>query len=150
MSTKKPTQVTAVNENPATTGGVASAPSETLLTAVEGEENTTVTAAEPEAPVAQEEVTPVAPAPAPAPVPNPGSEIAAAITQGMKEAKKGNTIKITVDRSVKSRFGVVRSKRTGEIMLRENETGVLSKVQLESLEEKEASIQNEEVESVRA
>ncbi len=78
---------------------------------------------------------------------NQGSEIAQAISQGLKDAKGDKTIKITVDKSVNSRFGVVRSKRTGEVMLRENETGVLSKVQLESLEEKEASIQGEEVEA---
>jgi hypothetical protein len=80
---------------------------------------------------------------------NQGSEIAQAITQGMKEAKKGNTIKITTDKSVVSRFSIVRSKSTGEVMLRENETGVLSKIQLESIEEREASIQGQEVEEVR-
>ena len=116
-------------------------PDEELLTGVEGDGNTTVTPVEPEAPEAETPAKPSAEA-------SQGSEIAQAITQGMKEKKKGNTIKITVDKSVISRFGVVRSKRTGEIMLRENETGVLSKVQLESLEEKEASIQGEEVEPV--
>lgn len=150
----KPNQAAKVTKDPATTNEVVSAPSEELITAVEGGENTTVTPVEPEAPVVEEEeVTPVAPTPAPvepAPVSNPGADIAAAITQGLKDAKGEKKIKITIDKSVKSRFGVVRSKRTGEIMLRENETGVLSKVQLESLEEKEASIQNEEVESVRS
>lgn len=127
------------------------APAEELLTGVEGDKNTTVTPVEPEAP-AVEEVTPVAPEPAPAKpsaAASEGSEIAKAIAQGMKEAKGDKTIKITIDKSVTPRFGVVKSKKTGEVMLRENETGVLSKVQLESLEEKEASIQGEEVESVR-
>ena len=81
---------------------------------------------------------------------NQGSEIAAAISQGLKDAKGDKTIKIRPDNSVAARFTVVRSKRTGEIMLRENETGVLSKIQLESIEEKEASIQGEEVEPARA
>jgi len=118
------------------------APAKELLTGVEGDENINVTPVEAEVPTAPE--LPQEPSPAA----SEGSAIAQAITQGMKEAKKGNTIKITVDKSVVSRFGVVRSKRTGEVMLRENGTGVLSKVQLESLEEKEASIQNEEVEPV--
>lgn len=77
---------------------------------------------------------------------NQGSEIAAAISQGLKDVKGDKTIKITVDKSVTPRFSVVRSKATGEVMLRENETGVLSKVQLESIEEREASIQGQEVE----
>ena len=88
-------------------------------------------------------------APVPTPAASEGSQIAEAISQGLKDAKGSKNIKITVDKSVTSRFGVVKSKKTGEIMLRENETGVLSKVQLESLEEKEASIQGEEVEAVR-
>ena len=154
-----------VTEDPKTTNEVA--PSEELLTGVEGDENTTVTPVQPEAPAegepagvgASEEVTPVAPEPevptapevsaAPSAAASEGSQIAAAIAQGMKEAKGDKTIKINIDRSVNSRFGVVKSKKTGEVMLRENGTGVLSKVQLESLEEKEASIQGEEVESVR-
>lgn len=80
---------------------------------------------------------------------NQGSEIAAAITQGLRDAKGGKAIKISSDKSVVARFSVVRSKQTGEVMLRENETGVLSKIQLESIEEKEASIQGQEVEEVR-
>jgi hypothetical protein len=128
-------------------------PAEELLTGVEGDENTTVTPVEPEAPTAPEvPQEPVEPAPAPAQpsaAASEGSEIAKAIAQGMKEAKGDKTIKMVVDKSVTPRYGVVRSKRTGEVMLRETATGVLSKVQLESLEEKEASIQGEEVEPAR-
>lgn len=82
--------------------------------------------------------------------PSEGSEIAAAIREGLKDGKEDKRIKITTDKSVVSRFSVVRSKSTGEVLLRENETGVLSKVQLQSLEEKEASIQGQEVEDARA
>ena len=118
------------------------APSEELLTAVEGDENTNVTPVEPEAPLVEEPAVP-------SKASSEGSEIAAAIAQGMKEAKSDKTIKITSDKSVISRFSPVKNKKTGEVMLRENATGVLSKVQLESLEEKEASLQGEEVEEVR-
>lgn len=82
----------------------------------------------------------------PEPVKSEGSEIASAIREGLAGAKDGNKIRITADKSVKSMFSVVRSKRTGEIMIRENATGTLSKVQLQSLEEKEASLQGEDVE----
>lgn len=98
------------------------------------------------------QVAALAPTPASTPEPTPaasiGGEIAAAIAQGLKDSKRDKTIKITSDKSVISRFSVVRSKLTGEIMLRENGTGVLSKVQLQSIEEKEASIQGQEVEEV--
>lgn len=79
---------------------------------------------------------------------NQGSAIADAIRAGLEGAKEDKNIKIVGDDSVVPRFTVVKSKTTGEVMLRENETGVLSKVQLESIEEKEASIQTEEVEEV--
>lgn len=126
-------------------------PAEELLTGVEGEENTTVTPVASEAPLEEEpeEVTPPAPAkPAkPSEAESTGSEIAKAISQGLKDVKGDKTIKMTVDKSVTPRYAVVKSKRTGEVMLQEVATGVLSKVQLESLEEKEASIQGEEVEA---
>ena len=77
---------------------------------------------------------------------NQGSEIAKAISEGLKESK-GGSFKLEADAGVEHRFAIVKSKQ-GEVMLRENETGVLSKIQLESLEEKEASIQNQEVEEV--
>lgn len=88
---------------------------------------------------------------APEPVITPaseGSQIAAAIAKGMENVGKGRPIKISADHSVQSMFAVVRSKTTGEVMIRENSTGVLSKVQLKSLEEQEASLQNEEVEEI--
>jgi hypothetical protein len=78
---------------------------------------------------------------------NQGSEIAKAIADGLAATKEDKTIKIVSDDSVTPRFSVVKNKQ-GEVMLRENETGVLSKVQLESIEEKEASIQGQEVEEV--
>jgi len=77
-----------------------------------------------------------------------GSEIASAIREGLKEGKEDKRIKITADKSVKSMFSVVKNKQTGEVMIRENATGVLSKVQLKSLEEKEADLQKQEVEEI--
>lgn len=77
-----------------------------------------------------------------------GSEIASAIVEGLKATKEDKRIRIKSDRSVVSRYSIVRNKQTGEVMIRENETGLLSKVQLESLEEKEASLQNQEVEEL--
>lgn len=87
-------------------------------------------------------------APAPSKAASEGSEIASAIAKGMENVGKGRPIKISADKSVQSVFSVVRSKTTGEVMIRENSTGVLSKVQLKSLEEQEASMQNEEVEDI--
>lgn len=161
---KKPTQTEEV------------APSEELLTGVEGDENTTVTPVAPEEPVVDE--APVAPseeevaaenervaaeaqaaekakfeaeeaeaAKVPTPAENAGSDIARAIAEGMKGATEKN-FQLKPDAGVEPRFAVVRSKATGEVMLRENGTGHLSKVQLESIEEKEASIQGQEVEEV--
>lgn len=76
-----------------------------------------------------------------------GAQIAAAIVQGLNETKGGKKILITTDPNIQSMFSVVRNKQ-GEVMIRENATGVLSKVQLESLEEKEASLQGQEVEEI--
>ena len=87
-------------------------------------------------------------APAPSPAAGEGSQIAEAIAKGMENVGKGRPIKISADKSVQSVFSVVRSRATGEVMIRENATGVLSKVQLKSLEEQEASMQNEEVEDI--
>lgn len=88
-----------------------------------------------------------APAPAPAPTKSEGSEIAAAITQGLANANKARNFTISVDDSVVSRYSVVKNK-AGEIMLRENETGQLTRVQLRSIEEQEAALQDEDVEEV--
>jgi hypothetical protein len=75
---------------------------------------------------------------------NQGSEIA----QAIREATTGQkNFQIQSDDTVDPRFTVVKNK-DGEVMIRENETGHLSKVQLESIEEKQASLQNQEVEEV--
>lgn len=83
----------------------------------------------------------------PTPAQNAGSDIAAAITQGLKGATDKN-FQMQPDVGVEHRYAVVRSVKTGEVMIRETENGVLSKVQLESIEEKEASIQGQDVEEV--
>jgi hypothetical protein len=77
---------------------------------------------------------------------NQGLEMAQAIVQGLKGANDKN-FALQPDAGVEHRFSVVRNKQ-GEVMVRENETGVLSKVQLESIEEKEASIQGQDVEEI--
>lgn len=74
---------------------------------------------------------------------NQGADIAAAIKEGLKASSDDN-FKLEADAGVDPRFTLVRNKQ-GEVMIRENETGTLSKIQLESIEEKEASIQNQEV-----
>lgn len=79
---------------------------------------------------------------------NQGADIAAAIVQGLNGAKEDKTIKITSDSNVEPLFSLVRNKQTGEVMIRENATRTLSKVQLESLEEKESSLQDTEVEEL--
>lgn len=78
---------------------------------------------------------------------NQGSEIAAAIAAGLKDAKGGN-FKLQADEGVQPRFSLVKNKSTGEVLLRENETGHLSQLQLKSLEEKESSLQDQEVEEL--
>ena len=82
-----------------------------------------------------------------APAKNEGSEIAQAISEGLKSATGKKGFEVSVDDSVDHRFSVVKNAE-GEVMIRENETGVLSKVQLKSLEEKEASLQEQKVEEI--
>jgi len=77
---------------------------------------------------------------------NQNSDIASAIAEGFKSSK-GDNIKFEADAGVESRFSLVKNK-DGEVMIRENETGQLSKLQLQSIEEKEASIQDQEVEDL--
>lgn len=77
---------------------------------------------------------------------NGNADIAQAIAEGFKRSKDDN-FELTADAGVEPRFSLVKNKQ-GEVLLRENETGTLSKIQLESLEEKEASIQNQEVEEL--
>lgn len=78
---------------------------------------------------------------------NQGSDIAAAIVAGLKESKADN-FKLQAEPDVEPRFTLVKNKQTGEVMIRENETGTLSKIQLLSLEEKEADVQSTEVEEL--
>lgn len=77
---------------------------------------------------------------------NQGSDIAQAISEGFNNSKK-DSFKLESDTGVESRFTLVKNK-DGDVMLRENETGTLSKLQLQSIEEKEASIQGQEVEEL--
>lgn len=74
---------------------------------------------------------------------NQGADIAQAISQGLKDAKGGN-FELKTDEGVDPRFSLVKNKE-GKVLLRENETGHLSEIQLKSIEEKEASIQDQEV-----
>lgn len=78
---------------------------------------------------------------------NQGSEIAAAIVEGLKQSKSDN-FALQAEPGVEHRFTLVKNKQTGEVMIRENETGTLSKIQLLSLEEKEADVQGTEVEEL--
>ncbi len=78
------------------------------------------------------------------PAPAKDQSIAEAIVQGLSASKDDKKIVISSDDSVTPRFTLVKNKND-EVMIRENETGVLSSVQLQSIEEKEASIQGQEV-----
>lgn len=78
---------------------------------------------------------------------NEGSAIAQAIVDGLKASKSDN-FTLRAEDDVQPRFTLVKNKQTGEVMIRENETGTLSKVQLKSLEEKEADVQATEVEEL--
>lgn len=71
-----------------------------------------------------------------------GAAMASAIRESAASEKNWT---ISADTSVDSRFTVVRNKATGEVMLRENSNGHLSKIQLKSIEEKDADIQGAEV-----
>lgn len=83
----------------------------------------------------------------PVEVKSEGSEIAKAISEGLEKATGKKGFQVVVDDSVDHRFSVVKNAE-GEVLVRENETGVLSKVQLKSLEEKEASLQGQKVTEV--
>ena len=74
---------------------------------------------------------------------NQGSDIAQAIAEGFKRSKE-DSFELRADEGVENRFSLVENKN-GEVMLRDNTDGTLSKLQLESIEEKEASIQDQEV-----
>ena len=74
---------------------------------------------------------------------NQNSDIAQAIAEGFKRSKE-DSFELRADEGVENRFSLVKNKN-GEVMLRDNTDGTLSKLQLESIEEKEASIQDQEV-----
>lgn len=78
---------------------------------------------------------------------NQGSEIAAAIADGFKRSKDDSFV-LEEEPGIEHRFSLVRNKSTGDVMLRENETGALSNIQLLSIEEKEADVQSAEVEEL--
>lgn len=79
---------------------------------------------------------------------NQNSDIAAAIAEGFKAAGANDKkFQLKADEGVEPRFTLVRNK-DGDVMVRENETGHLSRLQLKSIEEQEASIQNQEVEEI--
>lgn len=88
----------------------------------------------------------------PAPATEQSDEALVAIAQGMQviaEAQNaGKNFKIETDDNIQHRFSIVRNKATGTIMMRENDSGKLTPVQLSSLEEKQAEAQNVEVEEV--
>lgn len=75
---------------------------------------------------------------------NQGSEIAQAISDLAAGKEK---FKLEADAGVEPRYSLVKNKQ-GEVLLRENGTQVLSRLQLESIEEKEASVQDQDVEEL--
>lgn len=74
------------------------------------------------------------------------SDIASAIAEGFKRSKE-DSFTLVAEEGIDPRFTIVKNK-SGDVMIRENETGHLSNIQLLSLEEKEASIQNQDVEEL--
>lgn len=125
--------------------------------AAEGDENHSVVDDEAEASATENPVSDEAAAAAPTEAPAPeapapdgsaaaGAAIAQAITEGIKGATEKKQIVITSDPNVVPRFSVVRNRATGEFMVRDNESRVLSAVQLKSVEEKEAALQETDVE----
>lgn len=76
------------------------------------------------------------------------AEIGAAIAKGLADAKEDKKITINVDETITPRFSLVRDQSTGEVLTRENETGLLSQLQLKSLEEKDSDLQSRSVEEV--
>lgn len=73
--------------------------------------------------------------------------MANAIVEGLKSVNQKN-FELNMEEGIEHRFSVVADKSTGEVFVRENETGKLSALQRESLEEKEADLQHREVEEV--
>lgn len=86
-----------------------------------------------------------APAPAPAPATSEASELASVLREAISGSKN---FQITVDKNVKSRFSLVKDSETGEVMLRDNDEGTLSEIQMKSLEEKKADLLAREYEEL--
>jgi hypothetical protein len=88
------------------------------------------------------------PAPAPAPA-TPATGEASELASVLREAISGSkNFQIAVDENVKSRFSLVKDNETGEIMLRDNDEGTLSEIQMKSLEEKKADLLAREYEEL--
>lgn len=86
------------------------------------------------------------PAPTPAtPATGEASELASVLREAISGSKN---FQITVDENVKSRFSLVKDNETGEIMLRDNDEGTLSEIQMKSLEEKKADLLAREYEEL--
>lgn len=86
------------------------------------------------------------PAPAPAtPATGEASELASVLREAISGSKN---FQIAVDENVKSRFSLVKDNETGEIMLRDNDEGTLSEIQMKSLEEKKADLLAREYEEL--
>lgn len=83
--------------------------------------------------------------PAPAPATSEASELASVLREAISGSKN---FQITVDENVKSRFSLVKDNETGEIMLRDNDEGSLSEIQMKSLEEKKADLLAREYEEL--
>lgn len=89
------------------------------------------------------------PAPAPAPATATATSEASELASVLREAISGSkNFQITVDENVKSRFSLVKDNETGEIMLRDNDEGSLSEIQMKSLEEKKAELAAREYEEL--
>lgn len=86
-----------------------------------------------------------APAPAPAPATSEASELASVLREAISGSKN---FQIAVDENVKSRFSLVKDSETGEVMLRDNDEGTLSEIQMKSLEEKKAELLAREYEEL--
>lgn len=82
---------------------------------------------------------------------NQGEAIANALREGLssvaESSKKDEKFIVGSDPNVRHRFSVVRNK-DGEVFVRDNEENSISAVQIQSLEEKDASVQNQDVEEL--
>lgn len=87
--------------------------------------------------------------PAPATPATPATGEASELASVLREAISGSkNFQIAVDENVKSRFSLVKDNETGEIMLRDNDEGTLSEIQMKSLEEKKADLLAREYEEL--